>query len=94
MAASKSSLFTDLSLITATATFTSVLCRQVKPYLERGVTGWEKLPSHVHDRLAMELASVPARITLGLVILPIICKGFAALEEWRRSDTEMCLMVW
>ena len=84
----------DILIIGATATFTTFLCRQSRPYLARAVAGWDKLPTHVQDRLAMEVASVPARITLGIVILPVIWSGFAPLQEWRPSDTEACLMIW
>jgi hypothetical protein len=84
----------DILIILTSSALTTLLAHHSKRLLVHRVPGWDKLPTHIQSRLAMEVASVPARIALSIVISPIIWTGFRSLDEWRERDTEICLIIW
>jgi hypothetical protein len=62
--------------------------------LERQIPGWHKLQTKSQGRIAVEIATIPGRIYLGYVVLPIVLTGFTPLDLWQAEHTQLCLHAW
>jgi len=66
----------------------------VRACLEKNIPNWQQLERKTQGRLAVELATIPARVVLGFLIWPIVWNAFTPLATWQTIDTRLCLLAW
>jgi len=87
-------LASDLFALAASASVTFGL-RHILVYFFAGlVPGWAKLEKSKQQRVAVEVATLPARIFVGFVTLPIVVTAYTPIQTWRPEDSRACLLAW
>lgn len=87
-------LASDIFALAASAYATFVL-RHILSYFFAGVVpGWDELGKTKQQRVAVEMATLPARIFTGFVIFPVVVTAFTPVQTWRPKDTHICLFAW
>jgi len=84
----------DVLSIFAGSVVTHCLRLTARVCLQRNVPKWQQLEQKSQERLAVEVATIPARVFLGWLIWPIVWDAFTPLGSWHAKQTEHCLLAW